>query len=136
MNFKERFARSLKIVGIAVIVMFVGFVALGVYLSSNPPKEMRSGTRTSDIPSSQTPRRYPGAEYVTETFVGDGVTRIFKLKTTYTDVEVRIDGRMATMGMWGNCATVDVCHDTKGARLIFQEVPARGRVINFTGTAL
>ncbi len=139
MNFRERFIQSLKIVSLVFIGTLILFLVVGIFISNTTPvdREVKSQiSNTLDIPSSTSSKRYPGADYVTETFVGDGVTKIFKLKKSYTDVEARVNGRMVTMAMWGNCATVDICYDINGARLIFQEVPAKDMVIIFTGVVL
>lgn len=139
MNYKQNFQRSLKIVSVIILGIIILFVIFGILASKNTSvgREAKSETaNTLDIPSSTASRRYPEANYVTETFTGDGVTKIFKLKRSYDDVEARINGRMATMAPWGNCATVDICYDIKGARLIFQEIPVKGSVITFTGAGL
>lgn len=137
MNFRERFARSLKIVSVVMLAGFVLIAILVINVSSNKSASTTPSAEVTKVGASDSVyRKYSGASYVTERFVGDGATKIFFLKRSYDDVEIRKDGSPTTLGMYGSCGTVEACYDYGGKRIIFIDPPAKGVVVTFTGAAL
>jgi hypothetical protein len=143
MTFKENLERSVKITAVIMLIGSVFLVVLFINATSGKPADKPASVvvkvaepdffSTESNPAS---RRYPGAEYVTEKFTGDGTRIIFTLKGSYDDAELRVNGRITTVGPYGNCLTVEACYDYGKGRIIFNVPPAKGSVITFTGTIL
>lgn len=74
-------------------------------------------------------------EYTNERFVADGLNNTFRLKDSYDDVTIGVNGKIQSIGTYHyyeDC-TMDVCYDFTGKKMIFSYYPKKGSEIYITG---
>lgn len=119
----------------------------------SPKIEKDSFVSIREIPVSElTAPRYPQKTYYEEIHKGDGIRTIFKLKHSYTDITIRLNDDVQTIGdatdptteygkicgfptkIFPKTLYCDVAYDIKNASLKFFKAPSVGSIVRITGT--